>query len=261
LTVDKDYTAKAGSTVITLLPEYLDTLAAGSHTINVNFKDGSNVSRAFTVSAQTEQTQQTQPEQQPEEPQTQPPQQVTIGSSPFADVQQGTWYYSDVMYAYNNNLMAGTAADAFGPDLALTRGMVVTILYRVQNAVPAIEYDNPFSDVANGTWYADAVKWAAANDIVSGYGNGNFGPNDNITREQMATILNNYANFAGMNFRETRQIVIFDDSEVIAAYAKDAVDKFYRAGIISGKPGNLFDPKAGATRAEFASMLHRFLTS
>jgi hypothetical protein len=162
--------------------------------------------------------------------------------------------------------MAGTSTNPmqFSPEMMLTRGMAVTVLYRYagsqNNNSQFSTLNSPFTDIADTAWYRDAVLWAVANGIVSGYGEGRFGPDDNVTREQLAAILNNYANFSGMNFRETRKIVIFDDSGDIAAYAKDAVDKFYRAGIISGQPGNKFVPQGSATRAEFASMLHRFLT-
>jgi len=109
-------------------------------------------------------------------------------------------------------------------------------------------------------WYTSAVKWAAANSIIVGYGNGKFGPDDNITREQMAAILNNYTNFTGMDLRETGQTIIFNDDAKIAPYAKEAIDRLVRAGIINGKPGNIYDPKGNATRAEYASMLERYLT-
>jgi hypothetical protein len=147
----------------------------------------------------------------------------------------------------------------FSPNATLTRGMVVTVLYRMQNAVPAIAYANPFSDVDDSMWYADAVKWAYHNDIVSGYGNGKFGPNDNITREQMASILLNYQLFSD-------QIPVgvlidreFSDWNAISDWAKNAVYRLTIQGIISGKPGNLFDPKGQATRAEFAAVLQRFI--
>jgi len=250
LSKDKDYTAVNGSTIITLLPSYLNNLSSGSYTLTANFKDNSNVSTKFTVAAQTQQPQQLEP--------TQP----AIPVTPFADITGADWFVNSVIYVYNNGLMAGTNVSPmlFSPNATLTRGMIVSVLYRHAGSPNVSSFDNPFDDVP-ASWYTEGVIWAAANGIVSGYGNNRFGPEDNITREQMATILNNYADFTGIDLRETRQIVVFADDTEIAAYAKDSIDRFYRAGIISGKPGNIFDPKAGASRAEFASMLHRFLTS
>jgi len=157
--------------------------------------------------------------------------------------------------------MLGTSESPllFSPNATLTRGMVVTVLYRMQGAVPAIANANPFDDVAEGMWYTDAVKWAAANGIVSGYGNGKFGPNDNITREQMATILLNYQQFTGKFPPDIVADREFSDWNNISDWAKNAVNRLTMQGIISGKPNNLFDPKGEATRAEFAAMMHRFL--
>ena len=185
-------------------------------------------------------------------PETSPPE------APFRDVTGADWFYNAVMWAYTNNLMNGTAADIFSPNASLTRGMVVTVLYR-QTGSPAVAGGVPFEDVAAGMYYSDAVNWAAASGIVSGYGDGRFGPENDVTREQMAAILNNFVNYQGLDLRETRQIVIFEDDAAIAAYAKDAVGRLVRAGVITGKPGNLFDPQGNATRAEYATMLMRFL--
>jgi hypothetical protein len=159
--------------------------------------------------------------------------------------------------------------------------MIVTILYRlagspvnpitdidVGDEVPGSSHigpaigayaSSPFSDVAQGEYYTDAVIWAAANGIVSGYGNGKYGPEDNITREQLATILNNYANKKGLPLPETRDYPGFNDDRDIANYAKEAIERFFKAEVINGKPGNLFDPKGNATRAEVAAMLMNFL--
>ncbi|MDR1617244.1 MAG: S-layer homology domain-containing protein, partial [Syntrophomonadaceae bacterium] len=116
-----------------------------------------------------------------------------------------------------------------------------------------------------GAYYTTAVEWAAANNIVKGYGDGRFGPDDNITREQLAAIIMRYAGYANKQFPVTRQFVTFADDAQIADYAKNAVQALYNGGIISGKPnlspegGNLFDPRGEATRAEVAAMLHRFI--
>ena len=110
-----------------------------------------------------------------------------------------------------------------------------------------------------GAWYSDAVKWAAANGLVAGYGDDRYGPDDHITREQLATILNNYAKFADITLPENREYQGFVDGADFAGYAMEAIERFFKADVIGGKPGNIFDPKGEATRAEFAAMLMRFL--
>ena len=184
-------------------------------------------------------------------------------SNPFADVSSEAWYYSSVMYVYRNGLMNGTSEKPmlFSPNLPTTRGMIVTILYRLSKTSAVSDLPNPFSDVAAGTWYTEAVKWAAANGIVSGYGGGKFGPADDITREQLATILNNYAVFAKMNMPAKNEYPGFADDKDIAGYAKAAVERLSKAGVVGGKPGNVFEPRGKATRAEVASMLTRFISA
>jgi hypothetical protein len=142
--------------------------------------------------------------------------------------------------------------------------MAVTVLYRMQAAAPveaeapAIAYENPFDDVPDGEWYTDAVKWAYHNGIVSGYGNGRFGPEGNVTREQMAVMLFNYAKFAGINIStgEDTNISSYIDVDDVSGWAMPAFQWATGTGIIGGKPGGLLDPKSGATRAEFAVTLH-----
>ena len=112
--------------------------------------------------------------------------------SPFGDVQSTDWYYDEVQYVYENGLMSGTSATTFSPDTTTTRGMIVTILHRLEGT-PAVSTSGTFADVTAGRYYTDAVEWASANGIVGGYGNGRVGPNDPITREQMAAILYRYA--------------------------------------------------------------------
>ena len=201
-----------------------------------------------------------------EEPPLEDPENVTgvtpeMPVNPFTDVSGSDWFIDAVIYVYNNGLMNGTCADPiqFSSDLNVTRGMVVTALYRHANSPSIDGQASPFGDVAESEYYTAAVTWAAANGIVKGYGGGNFGPDDNVTREQLATILNNYTGFAGINLRETRQIVIFNDDNDIADYAKESVARLVRANVITGKPGNIFDPQGLATRAEFAAMLQRML--
>ena len=181
----------------------------------------------------------------------------------FEDVNESDWFYDSVMFVYLHGLMVGTSSEPmlFSPDDPLTRAMVVTVLCRLQNAVPAIEYENPFSDVVEGEWYANAVKWAAANDIVLGYGDGTYGPNDYITREQMAAILYRYEQFTGNIPVDVTIAKEFADQNEISEYAKNAVDKLTMQNIITGKPDNLFDPSGNATRAEFAAMLYKLIAA
>ncbi|MCL2152040.1 MAG: S8 family serine peptidase [Oscillospiraceae bacterium] len=178
---------------------------------------------------------------------------------PFIDVKDDDWYYDSVIFAYKQGLMVGTSANEFSPNTPITRGMFVTVLYRMEGLPDISGLMNPFDDVSDEKYYADAVKWAAANEIVYGYGNGNFGPEDNISRQDVVAIFYRFAIYSGVELPVTRTNVNFIDEADIADYAKEAIVAFFRGGIINGKPGNLFDPKGNATRAEIATMLTLFL--
>ena len=179
--------------------------------------------------------------------------------NPFNDVKKSDWFYDAVMDMLGRGLMIGTADDKFDPSGTLSRAMIVTVLYRHAGKPVVSGLNNPFDDLADGQWYTGAVKWAAANGIVTGKGNGKFGPDENITRQDFAVILYRYAGFAGMALSVTRDDPDFLDDADIANYAKEAVEAFFKAGIIDGKPGNRFDPQGSATRVEFAVMIHRML--
>jgi hypothetical protein len=187
-------------------------------------------------------------------------------TDPFTDVKSGAWYYDDVKFVYQHGLFEGTSATAFSPDISMTRGMLVTVLGRYYGVDVNKYTGSSFDDVDGSQYYAAYIEWAKENGIVSGYGlpagqagGGKFGPNDDITREQMAAILKRFADFAGITLPETRAYAPFVDDADISVYAKDAVAAMFEAGIVSGKPGNLVDPKGSATRAEVAAMLHRFI--
>jgi hypothetical protein len=137
--------------------------------------------------------------------------------------------------------------------------MVVTVLYRIAGSPDVSGLANPFTDVPEGTWYTDAVKWAAANKIVGGYGNGKFGPEDNITREQLAVMILNYELFSNKIPLDILMDKEYADWNSISDWAKNAVNRVTMQGLMNGKPGGLFDPKGEATRAEFAAILHRYL--
>jgi hypothetical protein len=180
------------------------------------------------------------------------------GLFPFADVAESDWFYGDVYYMWENSLMNGTSATLFSPSRTLTRGMVVTVLYRAEGEPDVSSVANHFPDVTAGRYYTEAVVWAADHEIVLGYTDGKFGPDDDITREQMAAILYRYEQYAGKTPADTVEALAFADEGSVSAYAKEAVGKLVTQGIIAGKPNNRFNPQGGATRAEFAAVLHRF---
>ncbi|MDR1328324.1 MAG: S-layer homology domain-containing protein, partial [Oscillospiraceae bacterium] len=185
---------------------------------------------------------------------------ATPGENPFDDVGQNDWFYEDVMFAYSRGLMTGTSARKFSPDAPMARGMIVTVLHRLE-AEPAARGATTFSDVADGKYYTGAVAWAEAEGIVDGYGNGLFGPEDDITRQDLALLFLRYARYKGLTLPEIRAYADFADDKDVSEYARTAARTLYKAGIISGKPGSRLDPKGTATRAEVAAMLRRFLES
>jgi hypothetical protein len=186
------------------------------------------------------------------------PETPLAGLFPFTDVAESDWFYGDVYYMWENGLMNGTSDTLFSPGRTLTRGMVVTVLYRMESEPGVDGLGTPFPDVAEGVWYTDAIKWAADKKIVLGYGDGHFGPDDDITREQMAAILYRYQQLAEEAPPDAVEEITFADAGDISDYAKEPVKALVMQGIINGKPNNRFDPKGNATRAEFAAMLHRY---
>jgi len=183
---------------------------------------------------------------------------ATVFSNPFTDVKGGDWFYSDVMAVCQSGLMTGAAPDQFSPQAPVTRGMAVTVLYRLAGSPAVLVSGTGFGDVATGRYYTAAVLWAAMNNIVTGYGDGKFGPDDNVTREQLAVILSRYEQWSGKIPPSFRATGVFADQAAVSAYAADAVSALTAQGLINGKPGNLFDPQGTATRAEFAAVLNRF---
>ena len=177
---------------------------------------------------------------------------------PFIDVRGDDWFYDDVAYVYENGLMNGTSETTFSPYISTTRGMIVTILYRMEGK-PAVFEACPFTDVKAGAYYERAVVWAAENGIVKGYGNGCFGPDDQITREQMAAILYRYAKNRGLDVSvgEDTNILSYDDALDISEYAVPAMQWACGAKIIRGAAGRL-TPGEKATRAQAAAILRRF---
>ena len=180
------------------------------------------------------------------------------GANPFTDVSEKDWFYSDVMFVYENGLMLGTSKTLFSPYGTATRGMMATILWRMEGS-PAPKGKNSFTDVEAGKWYADAITWTAENGIFAGYGKDKFGPDDPITREQLAAIFYRYADYKGYDLTVKGNLDKFKDADKITDYAKTAMQWAVGSGLVKGKSGNLLDPQGTATRAEIAAMLHRFI--
>ena len=180
------------------------------------------------------------------------------GANPFTDVSQKDWFYGDVMFVYENGLILGTSKTLFSPHGTATRGMMATILWRMEGS-PAPKGKNSFTDVEAGKWYADAITWTAENGIFAGYGKDKFGPDDPITREQLAAIFYRYADYKGYDLTVKGNPDTFKDADKITDYAKTAMQWAVGSGLVKGKSGNLLDPQGTATRAEIAAMLHRFI--
>ena len=181
-------------------------------------------------------------------------------TNPFVDVAEDAWYYDAVRYVNENSLMAGTSASTFEPDLTTTRGMIVTILYRLEGS-PNIEneiWGYPFKDVDVNAYYATAVYWARMNGIVAGYSDELFGPNDTITREQMAAILYRYAQYKGCDTTAKADLSKFADAAQVGSYAVEAIRWANAEGLVSGTSDTTLTPGGSSTRAQAAVILTRF---
>lgn len=177
---------------------------------------------------------------------------------PFADVPSGSWYYDDIAYVYDAGLMTGLTATAFGPNLSTTRGMIVTILWRMENE-PAAKHGCPFADVRRGSYYEQAIAWASENGIVTGFDASTFAPDRAITREQLAAILFRFAAYRGMDAVTLREnLSSFQDQAAISAYAVSALNWAVGEGLMQGT-GDKLEPTGSATRAQVAAMLRRFI--
>ena len=180
------------------------------------------------------------------------------GVNPFTDISEKDWFYGDVMFVYENGLMLGTSKTLFSPHGTAMRGMMATILWRMEGS-PVPKGKNSFTDVEAGKWYADAITWTTENGIFAGYGKDKFGPDDPITREQLAAIFYRYADYKGYDLTVKGDLDKFKDADKITDYAKTAMQWAVGSGLVKGKSGNLLDPQGTATRAEIAAMLHRFI--
>ena len=178
---------------------------------------------------------------------------------PFVDVDENDWFYDVVLYAYENGLMTGTSADTFAPNTATTRGMIVSMLARLEGVTSA--EDAGFADVAANDWYATAVNWAASEGIVNGFEDDTFRPNDAITREQMAAILYNYADYKGYDVSARADLSDYADAASISSWAEDVLAWANAEGLINGMTATTIDPQGATTRAQTAAMFERFLTA
>ena len=179
-------------------------------------------------------------------------------ANPFTDASEKDWFYDDTMFVYKNGLMLGTSKTLFSPHGTVTRGMMATILWRMEGSL-APKGENSFTDVEAGRWYADAITWAAENGIFAGYSMDKFGPDDPITREQLTAIFYRYADYKGYKLTITGNLDKFEDADKITDYAKTVMQWAVGNGLIKGKSENLLDPQGTATRAEISAMLHRFV--
>ncbi len=182
-----------------------------------------------------------------------------IETAPFIDIPEH-WAYESIKYAYNNSIMQGVDEGVFAPDDTMTRAMLVTVLYRLENE-PAINKSIPFVDVKVGEWYANAVTWAQQNGIVSGVSETEFAPNEDITREQMAAILYRYVQYKKQDtsIGENTNILSYDDAFDISEYAIEALQWTCSAGIMKGETESTINPQGNCTRAQVATILMRYL--
>ena len=176
---------------------------------------------------------------------------------PFTDVSTSDWFYSDVMFVYENGLFSGTDSRSFSPNASMTRAMLVTVLYRLEGE-PAGTGSSSFSDVRSGSYYEKAVAWAAANGIVTGTGSTSFSPDVKVTREQLAAILYRYAQYKKLDTDAGAKLDSFSDAGNVSGYASEALSWAVSEGLINGASGRLM-PKGDATRAQVAAILHRFV--
>lgn len=247
VTITPSNIVNGGNVIVTSIPDIgyeLDGLAiTDKHGNNISYSKNSDGTYLFTM----------------------PDSDVTISatfieitwSNPFADVSESAWYYDAVKYAHKNNIMQGTGNGLFEPNINLNRAMLVQMLYSLEGRPSAGE--SSFNDVADGSWYADAIAWASTNGVVNGIGNNLFAPTSDIAREQMAVMLYNYCIYKGIELPIVRETGSFADGSVVSSWAKEAVEAMYQAGILNGKGNGVFDPRGTATRAEVAQMMMNFL--
>ena len=177
--------------------------------------------------------------------------------NPFIDVSEDDWFYEAVKYVVQKGLFNGTTETTFSPYKTMSRGMLVTVLYRLDGS-PEVSGTNPYTDVAAGMYYVDPIIWATQAGIISGYGDGIFKPDNAVTREQMVTILYNYAKYKGYDVSLVKGLDQFTDSGTVGSYAVRAMQWAVANGIITGTSDTTLSPKGASTRAQVAVVLMRF---
>ena len=182
---------------------------------------------------------------------------IAAEESPYTDVKTGRWSYEDIKYVSEKGLMNGTTADKFAPAETMTRAMVVTVLYRLEGE-PEVQYQPVFEDIKENKWFTDAVIWAADNKIVNGVETGKYAPTDNVTREQLATIIKRYSDYKLIITDAVADITGYADYKRVHDYAKEALSWANAVGLITGKTEDTLAPREGATREQFAAILRRF---
>ncbi len=224
---------------------YIDLLKSGSTYVTIHFEETeNNVSANFILDLKV-----TIPEK--------------VRIYPFTDVKvdENDWKYRSTNYVYQNNIMSGVDAVTFAPDMLMDRAMFVQILYNMEKT-PTVSYKNVFSDVTVENWYCSAVMWAVDKGITSGVGDGLFGSEMGITREQLATLLYGYANMKGQDVSGKESLEVFGDNEKVSDWALEALQWAVDSGIMSGVPqedGSLnLEPKSTATRVQCATMIYNY---
>ena len=188
---------------------------------------------------------------------TEPEEPATDVSDIFLDIAPNAWYRDAVQYAYDSGLMTGVSANEFAPEATTTRAMIVSMLARLEGVESAESAG--FADVAANDWYATAVNWAAASGITGGTGDGNFSPNTAITREQLAAILMNYAQYKGQDVSARATLDTYNDATAISSWANDVMSWAVAEGLLTGVTADTLQPQGAATRAQVAAILQRFL--
>ena len=178
-------------------------------------------------------------------------------SAPYLDVDQSLWYHEFIDYVIENGIMVGTGTNTFEPAANLSRAMMVRIFYNIEGQ-PATTGAVTFTDVSQGDWYYDAVAWASANDIVTGYGATAFGPNDNVTREQMVTMLYRYARYKSYDTSSRGDLSAFVDRDSVSDWAMDAMQWAVGTALVNGRDATHLAPTGTATRAEVATIMTKY---
>ena len=256
LTVDR-YATEGEKVTITVTPDEaykLDDLSVTAGGKEVTLTAGGDGTYTFTMPSADVKITATFAEDpdwtEPEEP-------ATDVSDIFLDVAPNAWYKDAVQYAYAGGLMTGVSANEFAPEATTTRAMIVSMLARLEGVESAESAG--FNDVAANDWYATAVNWAAASGITSGTGDGNFSPNTAITREQMAAILMNYAQYKGQDVSARATLDTYNDATAISSWANDVMSWAVAEGLLTGVTNDQLQPQGNATRAQVAAILQRFL--